>query len=65
MNRKKTFCSTHLPVAVIAGVGSEDTADFNVGKLLLQHFNYIPNTQPTTNWHTVKHLQEGEEKRMR
>lgn len=51
---------THLPITVVGGVGSEDTADLHIGKPLLQHFNYIPNTQLSTNWHTVKHLEENE-----
>jgi len=47
---------THLPVAVVGGVGSKNTADLHVGKLLLKNFNHISDAQPSADCHPVKYL---------
>lgn len=56
LHLQQHFRPSHLPVAVVAGVGSQDAADLHVGELLLQDFHHIPDTQVATDGHTVKHL---------
>lgn len=51
-----TFSPSHLPVAVIAGVGSQNAADLHIGEPLLQHFHYVPNAQKSTKRYLVEHL---------
>lgn len=52
-----TFSPSHLPVAVVAGVGSQHAADLHVGEPLLQHFHHIPNAQLSTHRHPVEDLE--------
>lgn len=47
---------SHLPVAVVAGVGSQDAADLHIGEPLLQHFHHVPNAQQATERYLVEHL---------
>lgn len=62
MKKKEASGPSHLPVAIVVGISAQDTADLHIGKLLLQNFNYIPNTQLSTDRHTVKHLKRKREK---
>lgn len=48
--------SSHLPVGVVAGVGSQDAADLHVGEPLLQHLHHVPNAQQAAQRNLVEHL---------
>lgn len=59
------FFPSHLPVAVVAGVGSQDAADLHIGEPLLQHFHHVPNAQQSTERYLVEHLVGNKEGKIR
>lgn len=56
-----TFGSSHLSVAVVTGVGSQDAADLHIWEPLLQHFHHVPNAQLSTDSYPVEHLEPCKE----